>query len=157
MGRLRISTSKFPLRSEEKNTLEPSPLQTGMTSSVGPVVNLIRLSRRTCQIQISRLSPGMSTAMRVPSGDTRGLVYLPGASPSDSSLPFRSIHESVVEIWPASVGGRKTREPVSEMANWAAPLSGVLAISTPVSTTGSPSIRIDVGSTATAMRFRPEA
>ena len=98
-------------------------LSTHDTTVLAPGSNVSCLStrRETSQRFTSSLLSRMATAIRVPSGETRG-TDTPLAGPTAVSFPLRSIHASVRR---ALTAGRYTNVPESATANWGAAISGL--------------------------------
>ena len=95
-------------------------LSTQDTTVLAPGSNVSCLStrRETSQRCTSSLLSRMATAIRVPSGETRGTEYTRGGAPTAVSFPLRSIHTSVRR---ALTAGRYTNVPESATRELARP------------------------------------
>ncbi len=97
------------MAAEKANRL-PSGNHTASQFAPGSDVSCLRVWRPRSTIQTSRPSSRIVTAMRVPSGDTRGLEYARGSTPTGCSRPCLSTHTSV--RWLVVVSGTYANAPV---------------------------------------------
>ena len=93
------SPPRPPSRAEPNATRALSRVHSGMPSNLSSEVTCVSVSRARSQIHTSVLpASSMSTAIRVPSGDTRGCPYARGGAGIRSSSPSRSTQVNLVGL-----------------------------------------------------------